>query len=264
MGGPSTTTAFAAVFTTVLLGCPVETAPQGAATPVSAQQPELTEADPRVVRRGEDLYPAKTLERADGLKRNPENVEAASDPPSALAGSELEPQPNTALGSGRADDTNGVCRLYAPELPNPTCCEDNLGFDANLVKEACGLDQYLGESFQSSCGYHFRSKKGAGLWFRLSHLAEDNVSSAVRTHYRQSAMRDAPAAVSIGVDGVVLSRYRGLNWAFFGGWDGAVRLLTWRDGTCSRKGLETMLSRLVAAKKPDDKAKRTLVPSAQY
>lgn len=260
-GGPVIMAAFA----TALFGCPVETVPQGAATPASAQQPKLTEADPRVTRRGEDLYPAKTLERADALKRDAQDVPAPtpSDAPGDAPGSEPKPEPTVGLGSGHADDTNGVCRLYAPQLPNPACCKDDLGFDANLVKEACGLDLYLGESFQSSCGYHYLSKN-AGVWFRLSRLAEDDVPSAVRTHYRQSAMRDAPAAVSIGVDGVVLSRHRGLNWAFFGGWDGAVRLLTWRDGTCSRKGLETVLGKLVAAKKRDGKSKRSLVPSARY
>ena len=123
----------------LLLGCPSSTGhPYGdkQATP----QPQVGADDPRVVVKDGELYTQKTIERAE--ERSP--------------GSDDEP----GLGSGRPDETNGVCRLYAPKLPNPQCCVAELGFDVETVRAACGHDVYLGESFRQSCGYYFHHEEG--------------------------------------------------------------------------------------------------------
>lgn len=233
----------------LVVACPAQIDP-GASLPAPSlrKAPQATEADPRVEKRGEDLYPAKTIERHEARKRAGEDAVADG----------------AGLGSGRPDETNGVCRLFAPKLPKPECCQTTLGFDVDLVKQACGMDVYLGESFQSSCGFYFLGDSGATKWMRLSNLAEDTVAAAVKTHYRQPAMQGAAPPDGIGVDGVVRSRHKGLNWAFLPGWDGAVRLLTWRDDSCSDEGMTKVVQKLVGAKKPSAGAKRALVPSAQY
>ena len=255
------------------VGCPAQVEDVHALPAPVRPPPEAKESDPRVERRGEDLYPAKTLERHDSLKRlgddegghAPDGGGDGDDAAAEPAGDGGDAPPS-GLGSGRPDETNGVCRLYAPKLPDPACCEANLGFDVEVVKDACNLPLYMGESFQQSCGYYFLNKANQQFYFRLSALAEKNVASAIRTHYRQPAMANAPKAIGMGVPGVLRSRLQGLNWAFLPGLgDGdSVRLLTWRDGTCPEEGLKTVVEKLVAAQKPPEGAKRSLVPSAQY
>ena len=238
-------------------GCPAQVEDVHALPAPVRPPPQANEADPRVERRGEDLYPAKTSERHEALKRADDGGEPADE-----GGGD----PAKGLGSGRPDETNGVCRLYAPKLPEPACCEAQLGFDVDVVKEACDLPLYMGESFQQSCGYYFLNKGNQQQYFRLSAVAEQDVRSAINTHYRQPVMKNAPPAVGMGVPGVLRSRLNGMNWAYLPGMDDgdSVRLLTWRDGACSEDGLKTIVEKLIAANKPAKGAKRSLVPSAQY
>lgn len=237
-------------------GCPAQVEDAHALPAPVRPPPEANEADPRVERVGEDLYPAKTIERHEALKRTDDGGEPAGD----------DGEPTKALGSGRPDETNGVCRLFAPKLPDPACCEAQLGFDVELVQQACDLPLYLGESFQQSCGYYFLNKANQQHYFRLSAVAEKDVASAIKTHYRQPVMQKAPPAQGMGVPGVLRSRLDGLNWAYLPGMDegDSVRLLTWRDGACSDEGLQTIVEKLLEAKKPAEGAKRSLVPKAQY
>lgn len=239
----------------VATGCPAQIDVAAAKPAPPAKLAEATEADPRVARDGEDLYPAKTLERRDALRGEAGDSAGDSDGES----------PTAALGSGRPDETNGVCRLYAPKLPEPECCVANLGFDVKVVTEACGLGVYLGESFQASCGHYFHEPNGGTVWMRISNIAAADVTEAVTNHYRQAPMRGAAPPTEV-VPGVKRSNHQGYNWAFMPGLDGAgsVRMLSWKDGTCSDAGLKTVLEKLVAAKKPPKGAARSLVPTAQY
>jgi len=240
-------------------GCPAQVEDVRTLPAPVRPPPEANEADPRVERRGEDLYPAKTIERHNALKRD---ADEGSEPAADGDGGEAP----TGLGSGRPDETNGVCRLYAPKLPDPACCEAQLGFDVEVVKQACNLPLYMGESFQQSCGYYFLNEGNQQHYFRLSSVAEKDVASAIKTHYRQPVMQNAPQAVGMGVPGVLRSRLNGLNWAYLPGMGegDSVRLLTWRDGACPEAGLQTIVEKLVSAKKPGKGAKRPMVPTAQY
>jgi len=226
-----------------MAGCPADVAPTGSLpAPTITKKTEATEADPRVERDGEDLYPVKTVERAQAATRAP-----------ASGG----------VGSGRPDESNGMCRLYAPRLPEPQCCHNTAGFDAQFVQETCGFDVYLGESFDKTCGHYFASAEGKKSSFRLSQVATDTVASAVESHYRQPVMKKAPKPDDLGIPGVVRSRFGGWNWAFFAGW-GTVRMLTWRDGVCADDKVKLVVEKLLTAAKPVKGAPRPLVPKPEY
>jgi hypothetical protein len=228
------------------LGCPaqVEHAPRKSAAPPPPPPSTVEEDDPRVVKEGEDLYAAQTVERT----RDP------------------EPE-GTAAGSGKPDESNGVCRLFAPKLPEPECCAAELGFDVETVEEACGLDVYLGESFQGSCGYYFHDADAPDPpWFRMSFVDEPTAKDAVdslvqRLRVRQQA--DARAKKIPGVPGAWWTDYQGLAWAFIPGWT-KVRQLAWRDRFCDDKGIAKIVAQLAAAKEPAPGDRRLgLVPRAR-
>lgn len=230
-----------------LLGCPSEVEHRlGDPKP---QTPAVTdESDPRVVRDGDDLYPASTKERAEQKDRPDET------PPG--------------VGSGRSDESNGVCRLFAPKLPEPECCKGEYGFDAEKAEEACGLDLYLGESFHFTCGYYFHRDAGH-TWFRASFLPFDDVEEAVEAHDKklQNLLRDEgfESTPVPGVPGAFWSRHdaKGLNWAFLPGWQ-KVRQVAWEDDACSREGAAKVLQAMMAAKEPPPDAPRlALVPKAR-
>lgn len=231
------------------LGCPaeVEHAPLRSATPpppAPAPTPMVEENDPRVVKEGEDLYAAQAVERT----RDPE--------PKAPG-----------LGSGKPDESNGVCRLYAPKLPEPECCKAELGFDVPTVQEACGLDVYLGESFQASCGYYFHDAAQTGaVWFRMSFVEDPTPKDAIDAHVERLRVRqkaDVEAKKVPGVEGAWFTTYDGLAWAFIPGWR-KVRQLAWRDRFCSDEGIAKVIAKIAAAKEPGPTDRRLdLIPRSR-
>jgi hypothetical protein len=241
--------ALAILLPTLALGaaCPAEVDP-ALAKPAPAPAPAVGEEDPRVIRDGEDLYAAQTIERAEELQRD-----AAGEP--------------TNLGSGRSDESNGVCRLYAPRLPKPECCNAEFGFDVESVKATCGLDTYLGESFQGSCGYYFHKpdEDPVRSYFRMSFVAGASPKDAAETHDRKVQERN-PSVTSTpipGIEGAYWSGMEGVSWAFLPGWD-KVRQLTWRESMCSRDTIIPLIQQIVAAPQPPKGAQRLgLVPKAR-
>jgi hypothetical protein len=211
----------------LLAACPQATESAPEARPEDAP-PNL--ADKRIVADTGDFYAAD---------------KAPNRPP--------EPPPPSP-GTGRPDETNGKCRLYAPELPNPECCERQLGLDVEVIKRACGLKLYLGESFHATCGYHFLPDATAtgetATWFRLSTLRGATAKEAAESHdeYTRKLMRD-PSFTSTpvpGIPGAYWSEQDGLHWAFLPGWS-VVRQFTWQGGTCSDEGIREILEHLVDA-----------------
>ncbi len=230
-----------------LLG-PLTACPQTTQTEADAPNPDAppSPADKRVVADTADYYAAEDA---------PTPAPATVPPPSSP-------------GTGRPDETNGKCRLFAPELPDPQCCERQLGFDVEVVKRACGLKLYLGESFHATCGYHFlpdATRTGApATWFRLSTVAGASPREAAEAHdtYTRKLMKD-PSFTSVpmpGVTGVYWSEQDDLNWAFLPGWS-VVRQFTWQDGGCSEEGIREILEHLVDAPEvPSGAPRPSLVP----
>ncbi|MFO0635663.1 MAG: hypothetical protein U0168_22710 [Nannocystaceae bacterium] len=231
-------------------GCPTQVDPSTTAAKPKASV--IDENDPRVVRDGEDLYAAEAIERAEERAR----PHVGSDEP-----------PPSGRGTGKPDESNGVCRLYAPKLPDPQCCEAEFGFDAELVQRSCGLELYLGESFYNSCGYYFHRTGIEPQWFRASFTAGATAKEAVQSHDRRLARitkNDAFASEPVpGIDGALWSAHNGIRWAFVPGWD-RVRLLSWSQQACSDEAMLEVLRALVAAKQPPKGAPRLgLVPKAR-
>ena len=177
------------------------------------------------------------------------------------------PEPRSP-GTGKPDDSNSVCRLYAPELPDPTCCERQLGFDVDVVKHACGLKLYLGESFHATCGYYFlpdaTTTGTPATWFRLSTTRGADPREAAESHdrYTRQLSRD-PNFRSVpipGLAGAYWSEQDDLHWAFLPGWS-VVRQFTWQDGACSDEGIREILERLVDAPEvPAGTPRTSLIP----
>lgn len=229
----------------LLLGCPSSTAnPYGDKPP--SPKPQVGADDPRVVVKDGELYTQKTIERAE--ERSVGNDDELG------------------LGSGRPDETNGVCRLYAPKVPDPQCCNAELGFDVETVQAACGHDIYLGESFRQSCGYYFHHEE-APRWFRLSKLTEVSAAAAAEHHDRKLREslgdRYSPSAPVPGIEGAYWSRHEGYRWAFLPGWDN-VRQLSWEAVSCSDEGIITVMKQIIAAKPaPPNTQRLGLVPKAR-
>jgi len=227
-----------------LPACPQATEP--GPTRVSAERPPAAD-DPRVINDTGDYY------AAGPGRSSPTPAPTAVSP-----------------GTGRPDETNGKCRLYAPELPDPECCERQLGFDVETVKAACGLKLYLGESFHATCGFYFLADaKATGLpatWFRLSsvHGASPRDAADAHDEYTRKLSRD-PEFRSVpvpGVEGAFWSQQDDLHWAFLPGWS-VVRQFTWQEGSCSEEGIKQILTALVAAPEIAAGTGRTaLIPTA--
>lgn len=204
----------------------------------------VDESDPRVVRVGDELYPRGAV---------------TPIPDEGTGG----PTP----GTGQPDESNGVCRLFAPKLPNPECCGAETGFDVERVREACGHDVYLGESFQQSCGYFFHNAKtGLPVSFRVSFMANLDPKTNAEHHaeeLRERLHSDAQAEPVPGVPDAWWVEHKGTHWAFVPGWD-RVRQFSWRDDSCSREGVVAVIERLKQAKQPPAGAERPgLVPRAR-
>ncbi len=229
----------------LLLGCPTATGnPYG--TKKKKAPPQVGADDPRVVERDGDLYTQRTIERAEEKSQGS--------------------KPRSGLGSGRPDETNGACRLYAPKLPEPQCCKGELGFDVQTVKDACDYDIYLGESFRFSCGYYFHHDEGP-RWMRLSMIPEKTTKDAAEHHDRKlkEQLGDKyQASVPIpGIEGAMWSRHEEYRWAFLPGWDN-VRQLSWNADSCSDEGITKVIAQIIAAKPAPEGTKRLgLVPKAR-
>jgi hypothetical protein len=229
----------------LLLGCPSPTSNPYGDKP-AAPQPEVGADDPRVATKDGELYTQKTIDRFEDRASN------------------TDEQPG--LGSGRSDETNGVCRLFAPKEPHPQCCNAELGFDVETVRRACGHDVYLGESFRHSCGYFFHHDEGP-RWFRLSKLPETSAKQAAEHHdlklTESLGSAYAPSTPVPGVEGAYWSRHEGYRWAFLPGWD-QVRQLSWQDDSCTDDGVVEVMKQIVAAKPAPPHAQRLgLVPKAR-
>ncbi len=226
---------------TAVLGCPAEVKDTTPA-PASKTVPVVDEADSRVVKMGDDLYAAGS---------------APPGPDAFVQGK----------GSGKPDESNGYCRLYAPKLPEPHCCMTEYGFDAEAAAKSCGKPLYLGESFQRSCGYFFHDgASGEPVWFRTSFVDDASPKEAAeaeanRLKLRFSAdvevkpMTDTPDAYTL--------EYSGIGYAWMAGdpaWPN-VRRLAWNESTCTPGGLEAVVAQMAAAKAPAKGAQRQgLVP----
>jgi hypothetical protein len=198
--------------------------------------------DPRVVRDGDDLYPKSALVKADEpLKQSP--------------------------GTGRPDETNGVCRLFAPELPDPHCCDREFGFDADAVLKACGHKLYLGESVQGTCGYHFLARDDTAAWYRMTLAREATPQEAAQAQatFVRNKLRTPPIAVEPipTIVGGYWMAHDNQRWAFLPGWD-KVRRITWQEDVCDETKMVAALETIAAAKQPPAGAKRLgMVPKAR-
>jgi hypothetical protein len=212
------------------------------ATPV-----EVDQTDPRVVKDGDDLYPAAVIERAQA--RAP------------------DPDPIPGRGSGKPDESNGVCRLFAPKLPAPQCCELEYGFDVATVRDACGHGVYLGESWYATCGYYFHLADGTPTWFRASFINEDTAKAAAdaQAALLRTRMKVADATISPvpGTKDAYWVTHEDLGWAYFGGWP-KVRQLAWHRSACDAEGLAEVIAQMERAVPPPEGAERQgLIPTAR-
>ena len=192
--------------------------------------------DPRVEQHGKDLYVAGNAPDLDSHAKKVSDGKAAP-------------------GSGRPDETNGVCRLFSPKLPTPQCCPYETGFDVDDARKACGFSIYLGESMYSSCGYYFAGEDGQPVSIRVAPIRGETVKNAAAAHDSHLARvnkDDKFASTPIpGIDGALWSRSEkeGYNWAFIPGWN-APRRVAWTDKDCSREGMRELIEVMVNAKEP--------------
>ncbi len=225
----------------LLMACPVSN-PAGGSIEIVSKNEALGTEDPRVEKRGTDLYAVGNAPDLDPKQRQ------ASDG-------------NHAPGSGRPDETNGVCRLFSPQLPEPSCCPGETGFDLEDARDACGFQIYLGESLYGSCGYYFAGKTEQPISIRVQPLGAVSVVDAAGAHDRQlsRALKDENfKSTSIpGVKGGLWSRAtaEGFNWAFIPGWKGA-RQVSWTDRDCERAKMPALLEAMVRAKQPHTEDER--------
>lgn len=218
----------------------------------AAQQQALPdESDPRVVRDTDgDLYAV------------------GHEPKSPAAIAEERDDATNPPGVGKPDESNGECRLFAPEYKTPECCPNNHGFDVEWAKEACGHEFYLGEHQRQSCGYYFIPEQDATWsWLRVSVPAAESAQKAADDHALLMQVRGKVADYENkpipGVEGGSWGKHDGLNWGFLPGFD-KPRLVSWPDDFCSEAGMMTLLAKMAnEAKQPDPDAPRTaLVPRA--
>ncbi|MGH1339931.1 MAG: hypothetical protein ACRBN8_00155 [Nannocystales bacterium] len=226
------------------LGCPAEVKDTSPA-PAPKAQPQVDESDPRVVKIGDDLYAADALPQT-----SVEDIKGK--------------------GSGKPDESNGFCRLYAPKLPEPHCCLNEAGFDAEAAAKSCGKPLYLGESFQRSCGYYFHDgESGKPVWFRASFVDAPSPKEAADTEANRLKLRfgaDIEVKQMKNTPGAYTLTYSGISYAWVAGdpaWPN-VRRLAWNESTCTPEGLEAVVSQMATAKAPPKGAKRQgLVPKAR-
>jgi hypothetical protein len=229
------------------LACPAKVpTPEAEAkseTPSPEGVPIVDESDPRIVRDGADLYALESAPR-----------QPSADEPG--------------LGSGKPDTSNGVCKLFAPKLPDPECCPFETGFDAERIKQICGHELYMGESVQQSCGYFFLPdmQGSSPVSIRASMINHKDLAGAVADHdQRMKQLTKNPAFASTpvpGVEGALWSSAEGLHWAFLPGWK-LVRLVSWADGACPAEKMPEVLALMAKAGEPPSGSSRELLPTAR-
>ncbi|MCA9701842.1 MAG: hypothetical protein KC431_30250 [Myxococcales bacterium] len=226
----------------LLSACPAKVQPDAASGTTTAAT-QVSEEDQRVVRDDGDLYPS----------------DSAPKPPPG----------SPAPGSGRPDESNGVCRLYAPKLPEPGCCPFETGFDAEAIRKLCGHELYLGESLQHSCGYFYMNKVEGGevVSLRGSKIIATSTATAAHDHDERIQVRlSKPEFASTPVPGLAdayWSSLDGIHWAFVPGWK-SVRLISWADGACPDEAMPAVLKLISEAKEPPADAERPgLIPVAR-
>lgn len=208
---------------------------EGRGTP-SYSPPPVSKDDPRVVEVEGKLH------RHDSTSIPPKNP-----PPPAKV--------RVGLGSGRPDETNGVCRLYAPKLPEPICCSRNYGLSEARVRELCGHDIYLGESARKSCGYFFihNMDEPTPTSARMSFVSAESPAAAAALHdavnQRRLKRPDFRSTPVPGVEGALWSEDEGYHWAFLPGWD-KVRQISWLDGFCSDEAMAKLIAEITQAPQP--------------
>ncbi len=205
-------------------------------------------------------------------------VAAANDPNVIVVGDDLypkhmaekllpQPEPKKSPGTGKPDETNGTCRLYAPQQPDPICCPESLGFDAALVGSTCGLPTYLGESVsRGGCNYYFHGADEQIHQFRVRIEPGNTPAEAAADHdhnMRRVARNPAFASTPVpNMEGAVWSSFESFRWVFFGGWS-RMRLLTWKDSACSDAHGLALVRAMMQALEPERGAPRpSLVPTA--
>lgn len=216
-----------------LAGCPQEISSEEQRAEAAREAKQIAAADDRIAADTSDLYAVRP-------NRPPT--------PSATRHDGDGPKP----GSGAPDESNGVCRLFAPEHPQPVCCDLDLGFDVDTVQQACGERLYMGESFHATCGYYFfKPPAGEMMYYRLSYALGKTVAEAAGEHderlrVRMGAPADFASTAVPGVPGALWSSHEDISWAFIPGWR-RVRQLTWRDADCDREGVAKIIKQLAEA-----------------
>lgn len=224
-----------------LTACPPPKPSEEQAAP--ATLPSTVELGDRVEQQGTDLYPLGKAPNFDSTAKK-------------LADGARKP------GAGIPDETNGVCRLFDPALPEPECCKFESGLDVDDALATCGFSAYLGESVYGSCGYHFIKHAGdAPVTLRAAPIVRQNLAEAVTSHDRQlQRVTSDPSFASTpipGVPGGKWSRHaaEGLNWAFIPGWS-TPRRVSWHDDACDREQMAKLLALMAAAQEPPAEATR--------
>lgn len=227
-----------------LAGCPAEVKETTPAPPPKPEVKPVDESDPRVVKVDDDLYAAASMPpEDDGIK---------------------------AKGSGKPDETNGFCRLYAPKMPEPHCCQSETGFDAKAAGDACGKALYLGESFQRSCGYFFHdAASGLPVWFRASFIDAPSPKEAAEAEANRIKLRfgnEPEVSPMPGTPDAFTLSYSGIHYAWMQGdpsWPN-VRRLAWKDDSCTPEGVQKVVAQMATAKAPPKGAPREgLIPKAR-
>lgn len=230
----------------LIAGCPARVDPDQ-----RKAQRQVSEDDPRVVRSSGDLY--------------------AVDSPGVPDPSPLEEEPAEPVagrGVGKPDETNGVCRLFAPEFKKPECCARETGFDAMKAAELCGHEHFLGEHFRGDCGYYFLPEAASPhTWIRVGFTAGATAKAAAdeRDEFIQRRFKDPEfeSEPVPGVPGAYWASRDGVRWAHVPGWKN-VRRVTWDPTFCGDEAMAKVLSQLVSAGEPEAGAERpALVPKAR-
>lgn len=226
----------------LLTACPSEVE-KGHVAADAGKTAEVSPDDERVVKVGGDLY--------------------AKDAPSNPA----EVPDDVSPGTGKPDETNGVCRLYAPKLQDPACCKFETGFDAEAAKRICGHALYLGESIRMSCGYFFSDEAlTAHPSFRASLTTGTDPKRVADAEAEQLNFqlrkRDIKPEPIDGIKGAYLVRNDKYRWAFLPGWT-HVRKISWSKQSCSDEKMPELLKVIVAAKQAGSADQRPMIPSAR-
>lgn len=119
------------------------------------------------------------------------------------------------------------------------------------MRRACGLDLYLGESWQHSCGHYFH-RRGHTVWFRIGEVSGTTPARAAAEQALElqralkSATEPRPFAALPQAYAV---RAGETTWAFLPG-DGTTKRLVWTEESCSEEGMQAVLAALAESDTP--------------